>query len=151
MMIVSNEKETQNIAKKISRSIKGRNLVLCLNGDLGSGKTTFTRYLIRSLQSNKLANEIPSPTFTLLQIYDYKSGQIYHYDFYRLDKIEELFELNFSESLRNNICIIEWANKFKKALPANRIEINFEIISDISRNLEFNFLGKFKKDIFKWL
>jgi tRNA A37 threonylcarbamoyladenosine biosynthesis protein TsaE len=68
-----------------------------------------------------------------------------------LDKIEELFELNFSESLRNNICIIEWANKFKKALPANRIEINFEIISDNSRNLEFNFLGKFKKDIFKWL
>ena len=151
MMIVSNEKETQDIANKISGSIKGTNLVLCLNGDLGSGKTTFTRYLIRSLQSNRLANEIPSPTFTLLQIYDYKSGQIYHYDFYRLDKIEELFELNFSESLRNNICIIEWSNKFKKALPKNRIEIDFEIISNNSRKLKFNFLGKFKKDIFKWL
>ncbi len=129
MMIVSNEKETLNIAKKISRSIEGINLVLCLNGDLGSGKTTFTRYLIRSLQNNKLANEIPSPTFTLLQIYDYKSGQIYHYDFYRLDRIEELFELNFSESLRNNICIIEWSNKFKKALPENRIEIDFDALS----------------------
>ena len=88
---------------------------------------------------------------TLLQIYDYKSGQIYHYDFYRLDKIEELFELNFSESLRNDICIIEWSNKFKKALPENRIEIDFEIISNNSRKLKFNFLGKCKKDIFKWL
>ena len=151
MMIVSNEKETRDIANKISGSIKGTNLVLCLNGDLGSGKTTFTRYLIRSLQSNRLANEIPSPTFTLLQIYDYQLGQIYHYDFYRLDKIEELFELNFSESLSDNICIIEWSNKFKKALPANRVEIDFEIISNNSRKLKFNFLGKFKKDIFKWL
>tara|TARA_X000001036_G_C20601594_1_gene775155 strand:+ start:301 stop:753 length:453 start_codon:yes stop_codon:yes gene_type:complete len=150
-MIVSNEKKTQDIAKKVAKSIDGTSLALCLNGDLGSGKTTFTRHLIRYLQKNKFNNEIPSPTFTLLQIYDYQLGQIYHYDFYRLDKIEELFELNFSESLRNNICIIEWANKFKKALPANRIEINFEIISDNSRNLEFNFLGKFKKDIFKWL
>ena len=151
MMIVSNEKETRDIANKISGSIKGTNLVLCLNGDLGSGKTTFTRYLIRSLQNNRLANEIPSPTFTLLQIYDYQLGQIYHYDFYRLDKIEELFELNFSESLSDNICIIEWSNKFKKALPANRVEIDFEIISNNSRKLKFNFLGKFKKDIFKWL
>ena len=92
MMIVSNEKETQNIAKKISRSIEGINLVLCLNGDLGSGKTTFTRYLIRSLQNNKLVNEIPSPTFTILQIYDYESGQIYHYDFYPLDKKKEHIE-----------------------------------------------------------
>ena len=151
MMIVSNENEIRDIANKISGSIKGTNLVLCLNGDLGSGKTTFTRYLIRSLQNNRLANEIPSPTFTLLQIYDYQLGQIYHYDFYRLDKIEELFELNFSESLSDNICIIEWSNKFKKALPANRVEIDFEIISNNSRKLKFNFLGKFKKDIFKWL
>ena len=150
-MIVSNEKDTQNIANKIANSINGTNLVLCLNGDLGAGKTTFTRHLIRNLQNNKFANEIPSPTFTLLQIYDYKLGQIYHYDFYRLDKIEELFELNFSESLRNNICIIEWANKFKKALPVDRVEIDFEIISENSRKLKFNFSGKFKKNIFQWL
>tara|TARA_B100000035_G_scaffold83404_1_gene69975 strand:+ start:1826 stop:2278 length:453 start_codon:yes stop_codon:yes gene_type:complete len=150
-MIVSNEKDTQNIANKIANSINGINLVLCLNGDLGAGKTTFTRHLIRNLQNNKFDNEIPSPTFTLLQIYDYQLGQIYHYDFYRLDKIEELFELNFSESLRNNICIIEWANKFKKALPVDRVEIDFEIISENSRKLKFNFSGKFKKDFFQWL
>lgn len=150
-MIVSNEKDTQNIANKIANSINGTNLVLCLNGDLGAGKTTFTRHLIRNLQNNKFVNEIPSPTFTLLQIYDYQLGQIYHYDFYRLDKIEELFELNFSESLRNNICIIEWANKFKKALPVDRVEIDFEIISENSRKLKFNFSGKFKKNIFQWL
>ena len=87
-MIVSNEKKTQDIAKKVAKSIDGTSLALCLNGDLGSGKTTFTRHLIRYLQKNKFNNEIPSPTFTLLQIYEYQhasfdfSGHIYGATFY---------------------------------------------------------------------
>ena len=74
-----------------------------MNGDLGSGKTTFSRYLIRSLLSNNINDDIPSPTFTLLQIYEDQKRSIYHYDFYRLNKIDELIELNYSESIENNI------------------------------------------------
>lgn len=150
-MKLSNENETKNIANKIAGSIKNKAFTICLNGDLGAGKTTFSRYLIRSLQNKRPYDEIPSPTFTLLQSYEYQYGQIHHYDFYRLEKAEELIELNFSDSLIDSICIIEWANKFKKALPNNRIEISFEITSKRTRKINFNFLGNIEKDIFTWL
>ena len=150
-MHASDEREIKKIAEKIAKSIKNRNITICLNGDLGAGKTTFTRFLINSLQNKKKNDEIPSPTFTLLQTYEYDYGLIHHYDFYRLDRVQELIELNFSESLNDNICVIEWANKFKQVLPSDRIEINIEILSQESRRVEINFFGNLKKDIFKWL
>ena len=150
-MIASNEEETKKIANKLARDIKNTNATICLNGDLGSGKTTFSRYFIRSLLSNSVNDDIPSPTFTLLQIYDDQKRSIYHYDFYRLNKIDELVELNYSESVENNICIIEWANKFKKALPPDRIEINFQIKSNNKRSITFSFLGSYNKKNFLWM
>jgi len=150
-MIASNEEETKKIANKLAKDINNTNATICLNGDLGSGKTTFSRYLIRSLLSNNINDDIPSPTFTLLQIYEDKKRSIYHYDFYRLNKIDELIELNYSESVENNICIIEWANKFKKALPPNRIEINFEIKSKNKRLITFDLLGLYNKKNYLWM
>ena len=150
-MIASNEEETKKIANKLAKDINDTNVTICLNGDLGSGKTTFSRYFIRSLLSNSINDDIPSPTFTLLQIYDGKERSIYHYDFYRLNKIDELIELNYSESVQNNICIIEWANKFKKALPSNRIEINFEIKPNNKRLITFTCLGSYNKKNYLWM
>ena len=150
-MIASNEEETKKIANKLAKDINNTNATICLNGDLGSGKTTFSRYLIRSLLSNSINDDIPSPTFTLLQIYEDQKRSIYHYDFYRLNKIDELIELNYSESVENNICIIEWANKFKKALPPNRIEINFEIKSKNKRLITFDLLGLYNKKNYLWM
>ena len=150
-MIASNEEETKKIANKLARDIKNTNATICLNGDLGSGKTTFSRYFIRSLLSNSVNDDIPSPTFTLLQIYDDQKRSIYHYDFYRLNKIDELVELNYSESVENNICIIEWANKFKKALPPDRIEINFQIKSNNKRSITFDLLGLYNKKNYLWM
>ena len=150
-MIASNEEETKKIANKLAKDINNTNATICLNGDLGSGKTTFSRYLIRSLLSNNINDDIPSPTFTLLQIYEDQTKSIYHYDFYRLSKVEELTELNYSESIDNNICIIEWANKFKKALPSNRIEVNFQIKSKDKRLIKFNLLGLYKKQDYLWI
>lgn len=150
-MIASNEEETKKIANKLAKDINNTNVTICLNGDLGSGKTTFSRYLIRSLLSKNINDDIPSPTFTLLQIYEDQKKSIYHYDFYRLNKIDELIELNYSESVENNICIIEWANKFKKALPPNRIEINFEIKSNNKRSITFDLLGLYNKKNYLWM
>ena len=150
-MIASNEEETKKIANKLAKDINDTNATICLNGDLGSGKTTFSRYLIRSLLSNNINDDIPSPTFTLLQIYEDQKKSIYHYDFYRLNKIDELIELNYSESVENNLCIIEWANKFKKALPPNRIEINFEIKSKNKRLITFSLLGSYSKKNYLWM
>ena len=150
-MIASNEEETKKIACKLANDIKDTKATICLNGDLGSGKTTFSRYLIRSLLSNSINDDIPSPTFTLLQIYEDQKRSIYHYDFYRLNKIDELIELNYSESIDNNICIIEWANKFKKALPPNRIEVSFEIKRKNKRLIKFALLGSFNKKDYLWM
>ena len=150
-MIASNEEETKKLASKLAQNIKNTNATICLNGDLGSGKTTFSRYLIRSLLSNSINDDIPSPTFTLLQIYEDQKRSIYHYDFYRLNKIDELIELNYSESINNNICIIEWANKFKKALPSNRIEINFEIKPRNKRSITFTLIGSYNKKDYLWI
>jgi len=150
-MIASNEEETKKIANKLAKDINATKATICLNGDLGSGKTTFSRYLIRSLLSTIINEDIPSPTFTLLQIYEDQKKSIYHYDFYRLNKIEELIELNYSESVENNLCIIEWANKFKKALPPNRIEINFEIKSKNKRLITFSLLGSYSKKNYLWM
>tara|TARA_B100000579_G_scaffold414825_1_gene408831 strand:- start:824 stop:1282 length:459 start_codon:yes stop_codon:yes gene_type:complete len=150
-MIASNEEETKKIANKLAKDINNTNATICLNGDLGSGKTTFSRYLIRSLLSKNINDDIPSPTFTLLQIYEDQKKSIYHYDFYRLNKIDELIELNYSESVENNICIIEWANKFKKALPPNRIEINFEIKSNNKRSITFDLIGLYNKKNYLWM
>ena len=147
-MILKSEKETKSLAVKIANNIFKKNITICLNGDLGSGKTTFSRYLINSLQEKKKNIDIPSPTFTLLQTYEYKFGEIYHYDFYRLESVNELRELNFSESLQDNICLIEWANKFEEALPHNRVEIFFKISSKDCRTLEFNFIGECKEEKF---
>ena len=150
-MIASSEEETKKIANKLAEDINATNATICLNGDLGSGKTTFSRYLIRSLLSTSINEDIPSPTFTLLQIYEDQKKSIYHYDFYRLNKIEELIELNYGESVENNLCIIEWANKFKKALPPNRIEINFEIKSKNKRLITFSLLGSYSKKNYSWM
>ena len=150
-MIASNEEETKKIANKLAKDINNTNATICLNGDLGSGKTTFSRYLICSLLSKNINDDIPSPTFTLLQIYEDQKKSIYHYDFYRLNKIDELIELNYSESLENNICIIEWANKFKKALPSDRIEINFEIKPNNKRSITFALFGSYNKKNYLWM
>ena len=147
-MILKSEEETKIFAEKIANNILKKTITICLNGDLGSGKTTFSRYLINALQKNKKRIDIPSPTFTLLQTYEYKFGEIYHYDFYRLVSVNELRELNFSESVQDNICLIEWSNKFKEALPRNRVEIFFKVTSEYCRKLEFNLLGDFKKEKF---
>ena len=150
-MIASNQEDTRLIANKLAKYIKNTNVTICLNGDLGSGKTTFSRYLIQSLLPSKIKDDIPSPTFTLLQIYESKDRSIYHYDFYRLNKIDELIELNYSESIINNICIIEWANKFKKALPSNRIDVNFEIKPKNKRLIKFNLIGSYKNQDYLWM
>ena len=93
-MIVQTESDTKKVAEKFANSIPS-SCVICLNGDLGAGKTTFSRYLIQSLIKNKsISGEITRPTFSLLQTYKLKKVLINHYEFYRLDKEEELIKID---------------------------------------------------------
>ena len=143
-MLLKNEGDTEKLAKRLIKLSKKDNTVICLNGDLGSGKTTFTRYFIRNFFMGLEIKEIPSPTFTLLQAYEHDGHTINHYDFYRLKNSSELFELNFGEAVTDDVCLIEWSDKFKEILPNDRIEINFHIKSNVLRSVQISLRGKFK-------
>ena len=85
--------------------------IICLSGDLGSGKTTFSRYLINSVyknQNKEPPNIIKSPSFPILLTYELSNFEIYHYDLYQVSKNSELIHLNIFEELNNSITLIEW-------------------------------------------
>ena len=110
---------------------------VALTGDLGAGKTAFARGLIRALaEAPEL--EAPSPTFTLMQVYDAPRGPVVHADFYRLRGPTELANLGWDEAIDGAIAIVEWPEKVTQALPADRLEV--EIRFDARRGPDFRLL-----------
>jgi len=113
------EKDTQNFVKKLAKSLRGGEII-ALEGELGTGKTTLTQYLAKTLGIKK---KVTSPTFVLMKIYgiqNLESGikNLVHVDCYRLDEPQELFYLGIEEYLNKKdiIVIIEWADKIKNYL-----------------------------------
>jgi tRNA threonylcarbamoyl adenosine modification protein YjeE len=101
---------------------------ICLEGDLGVGKTTLSQYLIKKLTNDEYLH-IPSPTFTLINMYDSQKGPIYHCDFYRLNAPEDALEVGYEEFLHTGICIIEWPQKLGYLYPVNSLNIQMELNS----------------------
>ena len=99
--------------------------VVCLHGDLGAGKTTFSQGLIKAF--NPEITEVVSPTFTLVQIYDAKgknfTGEIWHFDFYRLENPDEVYEIGLEEALTSAVSLIEWPEKISYFLPDNCLHL----------------------------
>ena len=100
--------------------------MITLRGDLGAGKTTFSRYLIRSLLADDAA-EVPSPTFTLLQTYEAERIPIRHFDLYRIAAVEELDELEFEDADAACLTIVEWPERAEEHLGTCRLDV---MISD---------------------
>jgi len=106
-------------------------------GDLGAGKTTFARGLIRALAEAPDV-EAPSPTFTLMQVYDAPRGPVVHADFYRLRSARELENIGWDEAITGAIAIVEWPERVAEALPADRLEVDIHL--DPARGPDFRVL-----------
>ncbi len=105
--------------------------VFALFGELGSGKTAFARAFINALPApNGTApapsEEVPSPTFTLLQTYQRAPAPVWHFDLYRVARPDEVYELGFEEGLSEGIVLIEWPERLGPLLPAERLELRFD-------------------------
>ena len=130
--IVYNLSEIDKISKIILDNIKHINIVL-LKGDLGSGKTTLVKSILKKLGVN---DEIKSPTFSIVNEYDHPSGPIYHFDLYRIEKIDELDVIGFEEYIDNcNICFIEWPEVGMEKIFGNYMQINLGHIDDNKREI----------------
>ncbi len=128
MDIISNsEQETIELGKKIASNLKKGDIIV-LSGELGSGKTKFTEGVLTYFG---LQEEISSPTFTIVNEYNTQKLNIYHFDVYRLNDIDEFEAIGGEEYFEKGACIIEWGEMIEEILPKNYIKINF------SRNLDY--------------
>lgn len=114
------EDDTQNLAAKFARIAK-KGDIFALYGTLGVGKSTFSRYFIKSICD---VSDVPSPTFTLVQIYECDKFDIYHYDMYRLKLAEEIFELGVEDYFYSGVNLIEWPEKVQQFLPKDIWKVN---------------------------
>lgn len=121
--ITSNsEADTMKFAKSLASKLKKGDVVV-LTGELGSGKTKFVEGFLSYFG---LQDEISSPTFTIVNEYDYKDFPIFHFDVYRLEDSSEFYEIGGEEYFEKGICLIEWGELIQDALPKNFIHISFK-------------------------
>lgn len=114
---------TAELAVALGQSLTAGDCVL-LNGPIGAGKTHFCRHLIQSRL--KYPEDVPSPTFTLVQVYNAETCEIWHADLYRLTAIDEVEELGLSEAFETAICLVEWPEKLGPVTPRNALTLTFE-------------------------
>ena len=130
-LTLKSEKETENLAIKIAAQIK-KGSIITFRGGLGVGKTFLCRHIIKYLCGEDV--KVVSPTFNLLQIYPTKNFEIYHFDLYRLEHLEEIYELGIEAAFSgNHVCLIEWPEIISSILPPNTISIKISINSDNNR------------------
>ena len=124
--ISKSEQDTINIANTFASKLKVGDVIV-LSGDLGAGKTKFTQGILKHFG---LESEISSPTFTIVNEYSNSEISIYHFDVYRLSDIDEFYAIGGDEYFSKGICIIEWGEIIKNALPTKHIKVS------ITRDLE---------------
>lgn len=136
MIKLNNLEETKKFGKLIGENLKPGDVV-CLNGDLGAGKTTLTKSIAEGLGIN---DYVTSPTFTIVNEY-YGDINLYHIDTYRLDEKLDVEYLGFDEYFYSDgVTIVEWAEKIRDALPEEYMEINIKP-GENSRTLEIIYNG----------
>lgn len=141
--IVNSIEDTKKLAKFLGSKLVKEDLIL-LDGDLGAGKTTFTQALAKEIGIEEVVN---SPTFSIVNEYESKIGNFYHFDLYRLETEEELFDIGFEEYFSHEgIIVIEWAEKFIQEIPQPFLKIN--ISNEGEEKRKFTISGEGKWEVF---
>ncbi len=124
-LTLTSEAETQDLAAALAPELRSGD-VLLLDGPIGAGKTFFARALIQArLRAAGIVEDVPSPTFTLVQTYDDGICEIWHADLYRLGSLGEVVELGLDEAFDTSICIVEWPEKLGAMKPADSLHLAF--------------------------
>ncbi|WP_044561919.1 tRNA (adenosine(37)-N6)-threonylcarbamoyltransferase complex ATPase subunit type 1 TsaE [Azospirillum sp. B4] len=135
---LADEAATARLAAQLGRHLAPGDVV-ALSGDLGAGKSAFARHLIRSMGDAE--EEVPSPTFTLVQTYDLPGFPLWHFDLYRLTEPDEVLELGWEEVRDGGVALVEWPARLGPLLPADRLDLNLAIIGPDSRRATLTGFG----------
>lgn len=126
------EKETFELGKKIGLDAEPGQII-CLDGDLGVGKTVFTQGFAKGLNIEENVN---SPTFTIVQVYDEGRIPLYHFDVYRIGDPEEMYEIGYEEYFfGEGVCLIEWSNLIEDLIPEEAVKIIIE--KNLDKGLDY--------------
>lgn len=119
---------TAALARALAARARPRD-VIGLSGSLGTGKTSFARAFLHAMAelTGGEVDEVPSPTFTLVQVYDFPGLSVWHFDFFRLDKPEDAWELGIEEAFATAVSLIEWPERLGPLLPEERLELRLEM------------------------
>lgn len=132
--ISKSESDTKKIAKEFVEDLSSGDIVL-LEGDLGAGKTAFVKGVVEALGGDSSA--VTSPTFTLVNEYDLSGKTIYHFDFYRIESVEELFNIGIEEYFYGEgVCFIEWPERASELFVGAHKKITITKIDDTSRKIK---------------
>jgi len=139
-MRTNSAEETRQLGEWLAGRLKAGDTLL-LRGELGSGKSEFTRGLAKGLG---VTETVTSPSFTILNVYESGRLPLYHFDWYRLEDSGELYELGMDEYLGGDgIAAVEWPEQCEDAVPEDALEIRFRYVDENTRDLSFRRLGAF--------
>lgn len=130
-LVVESENETEEIAKLFAENLTPGDLVI-LNGELGSGKTFF----VKCVCANFGIKNVSSPSFTIVNEYD-GNRKVYHFDFYRIKKVNELYDFGFEDYMKDITAVkfIEWANLWKEVIPNHFYEVTIDFVNENKRKI----------------
>jgi len=135
MITIANyiEPELQEIARKLISNF-GKSPIWCFYAEMGAGKTTLIKKVCEELG---VLDAMSSPTFSIVNEYEsFKKGTVYHFDFYRLETLEEALNIGVEEYLDSgSLCLIEWPELIEPLLPDDYLEINIKLVDDNARSL----------------
>lgn len=130
---IDSQSELDGVAEQIIESLDGRDVVL-FRGGMGAGKTTLISRIVALLGAQ---DAVTSPTFALVNEYEGTERRIYHFDFYRIERIEEVFDFGYEEYFYSgNLCLVEWPEKIEALIPDDAMVVRIEITGEQSRAFE---------------